>query len=231
MRFDINIEEARKSSFFFKRQVWQWMSAPALALISFSLARQSLGDGSWLGLQDSTWFWFAITLVILHQLGVWLVFRSQLGWALLTRLFGKADLAVWATFFLPLLIARPVVLFALAMSDQESSALPRPAGVIIGIILLIPTFYTLWSVGHYFGLARALGGDHFRMKYREMPLVREGAFRWSDNAMYSFAFLGLWAVAFLTGSQAALSLALFQHVFIWLHYYCTEKPDMELIYG
>jgi len=117
------------------------------------------------------------------------------------------------------------------MSDQASSALPRVVGVLIGILLLVPTIYTLWSVGHYFGLARALGGDHFRTKYREMPMVRDGAFRWSDNAMYSFAFLGLWAIAFLTGSQAALSLALFQHVFVWLHYFCTEKPDMELIYG
>jgi hypothetical protein len=231
MKFDITVEEARTTSFFFKRQVWHLLSAPLLAWISFSLAEQALGDGSWLGLRDSTWFWLAIILVILHQLGVWLVFRSQLGWALLTRLFGKADLVVWAIFFVPLLIARPVVLFALALSDQSSSALPRSAGVIIGIFLLIPTFYTLWSVGHYFGLARALGGDHFRMKYREMPMVREGAFRWSDNAMYGFAFLGLWALAFITGSQAALSLALFQHVFIWLHYFCTEKPDMDLIYG
>ena len=207
------------------------MSAPVLAFISFILAKGALGDGSWLGACDSTWFWLAIVLVVLHQIGVWLVFRSQLGWASLSRLLGKADLAVWAIFFIPLLIARPAVLFALAMSDRTSSALPRTAGVLIGILLLVPTVYTLWSVGRYFGIARALGGDHFRRKYWEMPLVREGAFRWSDNAMYSFAFLGLWAIAFLTGSQAALSLALFQHIFVWMHYYCTEKPDMEMIYG
>ena len=49
--------------------------------------------------------------------------------------------------------------------------------------------------------------------------------------MYAFAFLGLWSIALLTGSLAALSLALFQHVTIWAHYYCTEEPDMALIYG
>jgi protein-S-isoprenylcysteine O-methyltransferase Ste14 len=80
-------------------------------------------------------------------------------------------------------------------------------------------------------LIRALGGDHFRAEIREMPMVRKGAFRWSENAMYVFVFLGLWAIALLTGSQAALGLALFQHAYIWIHYYCTEKPDMELIYG
>jgi len=33
------------------------------------------------------------------------------------------------------------------------------------------------------------------------------------------------------GTLAALAAALFQHACIWVHYYCTEKPDMELIYG
>jgi len=109
MESEITIEKARTSRFFFKRQIWHFLSAPVLALISFSLAGEALGDGSWLGIRDTTWFWLAIALVVLHQLGVWLVFRSQLGWASLTRLFGKADLTVWAIFFIPLLIARPVV--------------------------------------------------------------------------------------------------------------------------
>ena len=29
----------------------------------------------------------------------------------------------------------------------------------------------------------------------------------------------------------ALAVALFQHAYIWVHYYCTEKPDMRRIYG
>jgi len=29
----------------------------------------------------------------------------------------------------------------------------------------------------------------------------------------------------------ALLLAGFNHLYIWVHYYCTEKPDMERIYG
>ena len=107
----------------------------------------------------------------------------------------------------------------------------RKIALLLGVVLLAPALYTLWSVGHYFGLARALGGDHFRVKYREMPMVREGAFRWTGNAMYALAFLGLWSIAFLTGSLGALSLALFQHAYVWVHYYCTEEPDMKLIYG
>jgi len=49
--------------------------------------------------------------------------------------------------------------------------------------------------------------------------------------MYSFAFLGLWSIALLLRSQAALSLALFQHAYVWVHFYCTEAPDLDLIYA
>jgi len=96
---------------------------------------------------------------------------------------------------------------------------------------MIPAVYAGYSVGRYFGIDRALGGDHFRQRYREMPMVHEGAFAWSSNAMYAFVFLGLWGIALITGSQAALAAALFQHAYIWVHYYCTEEPDMKLIYG
>ena len=48
--------------------------------------------------------------------------------------------------------------------------------------------------------------------------------------MYSFVFLGLWGIALLTGSWNALVLALFNHAYIWVHMYCTEDPDMRIIY-
>ena len=228
---DILIEEARSRNFFFKRQIWHLLSIPLLILGSYALAHPALGDGAWLGFSDRTWYWTGLILYIFHQVIVWLGFRSQLGWAHLTKSFGRYDLTVWGILFLPLLVARPVTLIGLALSDTGSAGFPRSFEVMAALILLVPTFYSLWSVGHYFGLVRALGGDHFRAEYRKMPLVREGAFRWSENAMYAFVFLGLWAIALLTGSRAALGLALFQHAYIWIHYFCTEKPDMELIYG
>lgn len=95
----------------------------------------------------------------------------------------------------------------------------------------MPAVYTGRSIERYFGVKRALGADHFREEYRKMPLVKKGAFKYSSNAMYTYAFLLMWAVALLTGSQAALALALFQHAYIWVHVYCTEAPDMQLIYG
>jgi hypothetical protein len=225
------IDGANSTRFFFRNQGFHLIACAILIVLARMLAGPVLRDGSWLGIADVNWFWLAIGLTVFHQVLVWLVFRGQLGWAILTRWFGNKDLFIWGLIFLPLLVARPILQLGLAMSDRGSLGLDSSAGWVIGCVLLLPTLYTFWSVGKYFGVARALGGDHFLLKYRAMPLVRRGAFRWSRNAMYAFAFLGLWAIAFFANSTAALILAVFEHAYVWVHYFATEKPDMELIYG
>jgi hypothetical protein len=194
------------------------------------LAQPALDGSSWLGVSDRAWFTAALLVPIFHQVLVWFVFRTQLISGLFTRLFGQHDLLVWGMLFFPFLLLRPILTLALALADAGSLQPLRAGQVLLGIVLLIPAAYTLWSVAKYFGIPRALGGDHFRQKYRQMPLVKQGAFKYSSNAMYSFVFLGLWSIALLAGSQAALAVALFQHAYIWVHMYCTEDPDMRIIY-
>ncbi len=101
----------------------------------------------------------------------------------------------------------------------------------LAVILLIPAIYLLYSVIRYFGFTRALGADHFDEKYRMLPLVRRGIFRFTDNGMYTYGFLFLWAIALWYASTAALCAALFNHLYIWVHYFATELPDMKRIYG
>jgi hypothetical protein len=222
---------AATARFFLARQHWHLLALLVLIPIAWAFAAPVLGEDAWLGIADEAWFWLGVSAAILHQVLVWLAWRGQLGWKLLSRFFGARDLAIWAGLFMPLLLARPLLLLGLALADRNSLALSRPIALGLGVALLLPSLYTFWSVMRHFGLPRAVGGDHFRTRFREMPLVREGAFRWSGHAMYAFGFLGLWSIALLAGSQAALSLALFQHAYIWVHYHCTEKPDMELLYG
>lgn len=222
---------ARSVRYLFQGQLLHAGVAVVLAAVAWALAAPALGDGAWLGVTDAMWFWTGVGLAVVHQAYGWLVFRGQLGWGLFTRLFGRWDLAAHAGFFLPMLVARPVVVVAAGLADPATLALPRWLELAFGVGLLVPAGYTGWSVARYFGLERALGGDHFRQRYREMPLVDEGAFGWSPNAMYAFAFLGLWSVAFLLGSHVALVAALFQHAFVWAHYLGTERPDMDLLYG
>lgn len=184
-----------------------------------------------MGLTELSWFWLAVGVPIVHQVIVWIVFRLQLGWGTFSRVFGDYDLLVWAVLFLPLLIGRVITVGALAYITSDTLALPKIIALPLAFALLIPAIYTLYSVFRYFGIIRAIGADHFRISYREMPLVKKGAFKWSSDAMYAFAFFLLWSIALFRGSQAALSVALFQHAYIWVHYFCTEKPDMDIIYG
>ena len=226
-----SIAEAGTVAFLFHRQ---WLHLAGLLLlvpICWAFAAPVLGDGEWLGVSDTRWFWASVVVAVVHQVMVAFVFRAQLGWSILTRVFSKADMIVWGIAFMPLLVARPMLIFGLAMADAGSAELPHWFGLAAGGALMVPAVYAGYSVGRYFGLDRALGGDHFRQRYREMPMVRKGAFAWTPNAMYGLVFLGLWAIALFAGSLAALAAALFQHAYIWVHYYCTVAPDMDLIYG
>ena len=217
--------------YLFEGQAQHLLLLTCLVLGALYLASPALGDTSWLGISDRTWLSAVIGLAVVHQVVVWLVFRLQLVFSLFSRLLGRHDLPVWGIIFLPLLLLRPVLTLALGLADRDSLLPFRTAQAVLELALLVPVTYTFWSVKTYFGVARALGGDHFRQRYREMPLVKAGAFRYSSNATYAFAFLLLWAIGLLMHSRAALAAALFQHAYVWVHMYCTEQPDMRVIYG
>ena len=215
----------------FRRQPQHFLLLALLLPGAAHLAQPALGDGSWLGVSDLTWFYAVLLVAVVHQVVVWFAWRTQLVFSLFSRLFGRHDMTVWACIFLPLLALRPVLTIGLGMADSGSLGPLRGIHIALALLLLIPAAYTGWSVVRYFGVPRALGADHFRRRFRDMPFVREGIFRYSSDAMYAFGFLVLWSIALLTSSKAALVAALFQHAYIWVHLYCTEEPDMQVIYG
>jgi hypothetical protein len=215
----------------FKGQLSHLLLLSALVPGVLLLGEPVLEGASWLGVRDQVWFALAVAVPVVQQLAVALLWRAQLSHQLLTRLFGDAGFVVWGVVFFPLLLARPLSVLGLGLANAGSLAIPTALGVGIGALLLVPAVWTMHSVTVHFGFARALGGDHFFERYRAMPLVREGAFAWSSNAMYAFVFLGLWGIALITRSQAALAVALFQHAYIWVHWYCTEQPDAVVLYG
>jgi len=183
------------------------------------------------GLSSRYWALLSMGLAILHQWLVAAVFRLELHRNLVSRVFRGRDLQVWTAVFLPLLIARPITLLFTGWAENPPIGGAWWVSLVVGLVFIGISIWTLHSVLTYFTIRRAVGGDHFRDEIAQMPLVTEGAFRWTNNAMYGLAFLGLWGIALLCNSWNALVLALFQHSYIWVHMYCTEKPDMEWIYG
>lgn len=161
----------------------------------------------------------------------WFCWRTQLHGSLLTRSLGALGFPLYATGFSILGIARVAFVFALAFSNRDTLQANPFVLKCLAIIALIPATYLFYSVQRYFGFKRAFGIDHFDRNYRSVPLVRKGIFRFTRNGMYVYGFLLLWVPALWFASPAALGVALFNHLYIWVHYFATELPDMERIYG
>jgi len=183
-----------------------------------------------LGLTSTCWAQISIALALVHQIMVAVVFRLQLYHNMMTRLFGKRDMKIWAILFLPLLAARPLSLIMVGWADTVPLTDYINLQLGIGLALVAVAIYGMHSVLVYFTLPRALGGDHFRDEYLAMPMVDKGLFKYTANGMYGVVFLGLWGIALLFGSWNALVVALFQHAYIWVHMYTTEAPDLRRMF-
>ncbi len=213
----------------------QWLHALLLAALLAGMAMVSIYDnvhaGEFIGVTTSFWFWLAIGLAIAHQVFVWFCWRTQLHASWLTNTFANLGFPLYAVGFSIFGILRVIAVFTVAISNQDSLPAYNIALKFLAFILLIPAIYLFYSVKRYFGFRRAFGIDHFDDDYRSLPFERRGIFRFTRNGMYIYGFLLLWVPAFWWASLAALSVAVFNHLYIWVHYFTTELPDMKHIYG
>jgi hypothetical protein len=183
---------------------------------------------TYLGKRFPAAFWTATAFPVVHQVFVWLAWRLELRFSAISKTIGFQGYLV--LFFL-LFGGRFISLLALAWMDRGSLQLQVLPQAIVSIILALLGIYAMYSVKRYFGMVRAAGADHFDSRYRNMPLVREGIFRFTSNGMYIYAFLLFWAIAVGFNSTAALTVAAFSHAYIWVHFCATEKPDMDFLYA
>lgn len=181
-----------------------------------------------IGMPSPFLFWFAIAIPIVHQIFVWLSWRMELKSGATSRSIG---FKTYLILFFVLLVCRPISILFLAWSDQGTLGCSELQRTIISAVLFIPALFTIYSVRRYFSFTRAAGADHFNPKYRKMPLVKKGIFKYSSNSMYVFGFMIFWAFAVVFDSSATLLASAFGHLYIWIHYFATEKPDMNYLYG
>jgi len=214
-----------------EKQGYHLLSILVLCVAIWLVARGDILEGAFLGLSSKTWLILAVLFPILHQIYVVICWRGELYYGWLSKALGDRAFTAWGVGFMILFLARPITIFALAIANRGTLAIPLWINLpLIGICLAVVA-YMAYSFVKYFSAERALGIDHFQPeKYRNIPFVREGIFRWSSNAMYKYAFLALWMIGFIFNSKAALLSALFNHIYIWAHYYFTEYPDMKYIY-
>jgi hypothetical protein len=215
----------------FKKQGWHLLF---LILLLVGVALLASGDvlaGQLWGLSTRTWLWIAIAVPVIHQIFVWLFWRLELHHGLITSWFGESGFPIYKVGFTILFAARPISVLLLGISNYDTLACPPALMYAAAVLVLIPGIYTMYSVAHYFGMDRAYGIDHFDPSYSKRPFVKQGMFKYTDNAMYKFGFLILWSIALVFLSKAALLAAAFNHLYIWVHFYFTELPDIRRIYG
>jgi hypothetical protein len=216
----------------FEKQLHNYIYLSILLFLSFLFVRELSLEGTYLGLSTTTWLIVAIAVPIIHQLYVWLFWRLELYHGWVSKNWGSNGFHYYCVGFALIFASRLFSIIPLSIADASSlSSINTQTGVIAGSLVLIPGLYLMYSVKHYFGFERAFGADHFDEKFRSMPLIRKGIFRFTPNAMYVFGFFILYVPGLWARSEAALLAAVFNHAYIWVHYYCTEKPDMRKIYG
>lgn len=218
----------------FKHQHWHVFLLVALLYLIYSISNSdaSFQKGSLYGISTSAWFIMALLSAVMHQFYVLLCWRSELYYQSISTLFGKQGFTVFKAGFALLILSRPVSIFVLAVSNAHTISVHKIYIYVLTILFLIPSLYLFYSVRKYFGLDRAFGKDHFYPEeFKNGEMVRGGIFKYSTNAMYVFGFLILWIPGILFQSKAAIAAAIFHHLYIWLHYYFTELPDIKEIYG
>ena len=184
------------------------------------------------GVSTKCWLYIAIGSPIIHQIYVLVCWRLELYSQTISKTFGDKGFVLYKVGFAVLILSRPITLTLLAISNANTLSLNPYVSYLIAMLLSIPAAYLFYSVKKFFGMDRAFGADHFEPeKAKTLPMVNKGVFKYTSNGMYVFGFLILWVPGFLFLSKAALLIALLNHVYIWIHYYYTEKPDMDFIYG
>ena len=216
-----------KLNFFFKNQIFHLSGTILLFYIGAQFVDLKNNPNTFIGINALSWFMIAMSIPLIHQVYVWICWRSELCWKSVTNTIGFKGYVI---FFFILIISR-LSAIVLCFVDYGSLYKPNWFAWILAFIIFIPGIYTMYSVKKYFGFLRASGADHFDPKYRNMSFEKRGIFKWTPNAMYVFAIGIPFGFAVATGSQSMFVVSIYSYISIWLHYFCTEKEDFKVIYG
>ncbi len=217
----------------FKYQQWHVLMLMLLLGVLYFYTKINIDilNGSLWGIATINWYILAITTPIFHQLYVLICWRLELHYKSISTTCKKYGFVIFKVGFKILIVSRLITIILLAVSNSKTITMHPIVLYGVSIVFAILAGYLFYSVFRYFGIDNAYGRDHFYPEEaRQGSLVRKGIFKYTSNGMYVFGFLTLWIPGIVWGSKAALAVALFSHIYIWVHYYCTELPDIKVIY-
>jgi hypothetical protein len=172
----------------------------------------------------------SVILGVMHQLWVLIFWRLELGSSIISRYFGASGFTIFGIGFGIFITGRFLSIVYLAPINRGTLPIAPAIRLILVGIIAVFNLWGMYSVLRYFGIRRALGLDHFDVEIRDGGLVKGGAYRYMNNVMYLIVVPVFFAPGLVWGSVASIVLAGFHYLYVWVHFYCTELPDMSVIY-
>lgn len=214
-----------------KRQGYHLLSYIAIGVLLYFTAVKLPGHSRLWGLSTSQWILFSWILAGIFQMWILLFWRLELYYGRISAWMGRSGFSIFRLGFILLGLGRLLPLIPISLSTAHTMSVSLY--VTIPIIVATTPFiiWGLYSVVFYFGINRAFGADHFDPAYRSGTLEKRGIFKYIPNSMYVVVLLVLYHPGLLWQSLPGLITAAAHHAFVWTHYFCTEKPDMGVIYG
>ena len=110
-----------QSGYFFKGQFLHFLLLAILVYLSLSIVDLNrLSELNYLGTSAKTWFLLSLAVPVLHQVYVWLAWRSELCFGFFTGKLGTNGFLLYRILFFVLIVSRLFPLIFLTIADHDS---------------------------------------------------------------------------------------------------------------
>ena len=182
-------------------------------------------------LSTSQWIWFSWIFAGIFQFWVAFFWRLELYGNRISACLGKAGFPIYRAGYVVFGLLRLLPIIPIALTSRDTATVPAWFSLPFLAVTIPLSLWGLYCAAFYFGITRASGADHFDAAYRSAALEKRGIYQYIPNVMYTVVLLAIYHPGLVWQSVPGLVAAAAHHAFVWVHYFCTEKPDMREIYG
>jgi hypothetical protein len=182
-------------------------------------------------LSTSQWIWFSWIFAGIFQYWVAFFWRLELYGGRISAWMGSVGFPFYRIGYIVFGLLRLLPLIPIAMTSRNTVSVPVWISLPFLVVTIPLSLWDLYCATVYFGVTRASGADHFNPAYRSANLEKRGIYKYIPDVIYTVVLLAMYHPGLVWQSAQGLITAAVHHAFVWVHYFCTEKPDMREIYG
>ncbi|CAB1057715.1 hypothetical protein D1BOALGB6SA_2468 [Olavius sp. associated proteobacterium Delta 1] len=189
------------------------------------------GETRFWKLSSSQWIWFSWIFAGIFQFWIAFFWRLELYGGRISAWMGRAGFSLYRTGYVVFGLLRLLPLIPIALTSRGTASVPAWISLPFLALTIPLSLWGMYCATVYFGITRASGADHFIPAYRDKNLEKRGIYKYIPNVMYTVVLLALYHPGLIWQSAQGIIAAAAHHAFVWVHYFCTEKPDLKEIYG